>query len=70
MHHPMKAQKVLDEITVENTIMDAFESHKQKHTSRALWYLLYGEPDQIYSALLKSGESFVGKNMRHAPVTE
>lgn len=71
--HPMQAKDLLKEVDkkpVLNTIMDAFESEKPQHMSRALWYLNHGEPDLIYEALLRHGESLVGKNMRHAPVTE
>lgn len=70
MYHPMQAQDLLNEISVTNTIMDAFESGKDKHMSRALWLLNKGNPDLVYPALLKHGESFMGTKMQHAPVNE
>lgn len=70
MHHPIKAQELLDQLSVKNTIMDAFESSKDKHKSRALYYLNRGNVDQVYEALLQHGKSFAGQNMLHAPVTE
>lgn len=60
----------INEKPILNTIMDAFESSKPKHTSRALWYLNHADPDLVYESLLKHGESLMGKNMKHAPVTE
>jgi hypothetical protein len=41
----MKAQDLLDRVSVDNTIMDTFESGKDKHIPRALWYINRGNPD-------------------------
>lgn len=70
MYHPMPAKDVLNEVSIKNTLMDTFESSKPKHMERGIWYINYGDPDMVYDALLRSSESLVGKNMRHAPVTE
>jgi hypothetical protein len=61
---------VLNKVSVKNTIMDAFESTKDKHRPRALWYLNHGDPDLVYDSLIQHGNSLVGGKMRHAPVTE
>jgi hypothetical protein len=60
----------INEKPILNTIMDAFESSKPQHMSRALWYLNHADTDLVHEALLKHGESLMGKNMKHAPVTE
>ena len=70
MYSAIPAKDVISKISPINTIMDAFESDKPKHLQRALWYLNHGDPDQIYTALLKHGESLVGTKMLHAPVDE
>lgn len=70
MHSPIPATDVMRKVSPLNTIMDAFESDKPKHLPRALWYLNHGDPDQVYAALLKHGESLLGTKMLHAPVSE
>ena len=63
-------EELAEAITPSKTIMDSFEADKPKHKPRSIVYLQDGDPDQVYDALKKYYESFLGSKVRHAPVTE
>lgn len=71
---PIKINKTPEElaeaITPSKTIMDSFEADKPKHKPRSLVYLQDGDPDQVYDALRKYYESFLGSKVKHAPINE
>ena len=63
-------EQLITKIDPSKTILDAFESDKDKHIPRSLIYLQDGDPDQVYEGLKKYYESFLGSKVRHAPVNE
>ena len=63
-------EQLIAKIDPSKTILDAFESSKDKHIPRSLIYLQDGDPDQVYEGLKKYYESFLGSKVRHAPVHE
>ena len=63
-------EELTEAVTPSKTIMDSFEADKPKHKPRSLVYLQDGDPDQVYDALKKYYESFLGSKVKHAPINE
>lgn len=63
-------EELINNINPSKTILDSFESNKDKHIPRSLIYLQDADPDQVYEGLKKYYESFLGSKVRHAPVHE
>lgn len=63
-------EELAEAVTPSKTIMDSFEADKPKHKPRSLVYLQDGDPDQVYDALKKYYESFLGSKVKHAPINE
>lgn len=63
-------EELAEAVTPSKTIMDSFEADKPKHKPRSLVYLQDGDPDQVYNALKKYYESFLGSKVKHAPINE